>query len=138
MANFCARLTKGSDNDENWSFIPPSAFSRRESGMRRSMLYNHSLTSFVPNNHGQVKSFVTSTSGDDTAARRETIPGLQATKGVVVTVEFEKQVTNRWSGSSNGRRKGDSSSEISSLPSLDTSILDRLSENVGVDQRVAN
>lgn len=89
MANLVARLTRGSDFDEDWLFIPPSAFSKPEPGkvLSRKTLYHHSATLFVPDNSRQVRSIITSTPNDNVAARREELSGMKATKDVLVTVQ---------------------------------------------------
>lgn len=94
MANFVARVSRGSDCDENWSFIPPLVFSIDEPAKVKDTLYHHSVTVFVPGHHGQVSSIVTSASDGNIAVERERISGMKATKDVLVTVEQNQSRTD--------------------------------------------
>lgn len=90
LANLVARLTRGSDSDEHWSYFPATAFSEPESDrilLRNDILYQHSSTFLLPNGPRRVQNVITSATDTEVAKRREGISGLQATKEVMVTVE---------------------------------------------------
>lgn len=146
MANLVARLTRGSDFDEDWLFIAPSAFSKGEPGKPAKTLYHHSATLFIPNNSRPVRTVITASPSDEAAARREEISGLRATRDVLVTVEHYAHETGTLRANRSLRRPrseaslGEMDIQVwnSSEPSklrLDTSIFDSLNGPVFEDRK---
>lgn len=104
MANLVPRLTRGSGSNEEWSFIPRTAFSESEKVPLRNTIFERSATFILRNYPQPIQSIVTSASDGSDSARREEIFWLKGHKDVVVTVEEYgvKDRSHRWS---NGMRR---------------------------------